>query len=106
MGRFIAGIVLLCLFVFTILVSVPESENLTRDFLVWIATLGFPGGLLLYFGQRYRTRRKVIINTAFLMLRESGSIDVLELAHRVGLSEDVVAQILAEARRKGLIPKD
>jgi len=40
------------------------------------------------------------------MLRESGSIDVLELAHRVGLSEDVVAQILAEARRKGLIPKD
>ena len=61
--------------------------------------------LLFYFGQRYLMRRKAIINTAFLMLRESRSIDVVELAHRVGLSEDFVAQILAEAQRKGLIPE-
>jgi len=101
MGRFIAGIVLLCLFVILIVILVSEGNE--NPWLA-IAALGLPGGLLLYSGQRYLMRRKAIINTAFLMLKESGSIEVVELAHRVGLSEDFVAQILAEARRKGLIP--
>ena len=101
MARFIAGIVLLCLGVILIVILVTEGNE---NILPAIAVFGLPGGLLLYFGQRYRTRRKAIINTAFLMLRESGSIDVVELAHRVGLSEDFVAEILAEARHKGLIP--
>ena len=86
-----------------ILIVILVSEG-NENLWLAIAGLGLPGGLLLYSGQRYRTRRKAVINTAFLMLRESRSIEVVQLAARVGLSEDFVAEILAEARRKGLIP--
>jgi len=103
MGRFIAGIVLLCLFVILVVILVSEGNY---DLWLAIAALGLPGGVLFYFRQRYRTRRKAVINNAFLILRESRSINVVELARRVGLSEDFVAEILAEAWRKGLIPKD
>jgi hypothetical protein len=92
----------LCLGLILIVILVSEgNENLWPAIIIF----GFPGGLLLYFGQRYLMRRKAIINTALFMLREPRSIDVVELAHRVGLSEDFVAQILAEVRRKGIIPE-
>jgi len=102
--RFIAGIVLLCLGTIFLLILLA-ARSPAGEIMVPIAMFGLPGGLLLYFGRRYLTRRKAIINTAFLMLRESRSINVAELAARVGLSEDSVAEILAEARHKGLIPE-
>ena|SRR3989442_11911750 len=62
------------------------------------------GALLAYFGWRARGRKKLVVERAFRMLRESNTIRTHELALGTGVSEMEVRQHLAEAQRSGLIP--
>lgn len=61
------------------------------------------GGLLAFFGLRTRTRKKLVVERAFQMLRESNAIRTHELAVATGLSEMEVRQHVTDAQRSGLI---
>jgi hypothetical protein len=62
------------------------------------------GGTLTYVGWRFRSRRKVIVERALGMLRESSVIRSHDLAVASGISEITVREHLAEAQRTGLFP--
>ena len=62
------------------------------------------GGVMIFFGAQYLSRRKTIIEFALQMLRSDEKIDAGELAQRFGMSEVVVRQHIAGAQRKGIIP--
>jgi len=62
------------------------------------------GGALIYFGAQYLKRVKTVTAFALQMIRESGKIDAVELAQRVGVSEVDIRGDISESQRKGIIP--
>ena len=61
------------------------------------------GGLLIYFGLRFISRRRTTIKQALQMLRESGGVDAGELADRIDANEVQVAKFLNYGRDKGIL---
>jgi hypothetical protein len=62
------------------------------------------GGMLAYFGQRYRSRKSAVTDASFQMLKEREKIDAAELSRRLGFSETEVRQYIMESQRAGLLP--
>lgn len=62
------------------------------------------GGILTYYGNKYKTKVKQTAEFALQMIRSDGKIDARELAQQVGVSEVDIRSFIAESQRKGVIP--
>jgi len=58
------------------------------------------GGVLIFFGAQYLSRKKSVTEFALQMLREDAKIDAGELARRVGVSEISVRSFVADSQRR------
>ncbi len=98
MKRFVWGIVLMVLGVMAMFGSVGEYPDIGG----FIMLVG--GGILTYYGNKYKTKVKQTAEFALQMIRSDGKIDARELAQQVGVSEVDIRSFIAESQRKGVIP--
>ena len=111
MGRLIIGIILAFFGVMVLIgVFIPDdaSPDDTSDdkaaVIVFSCLMIISGGLLIYLGVRFISRRRTVVESALQMLRESDNIDAGVLVNRFGVSEIKVRKFLSYGRTKGIIP--
>ena len=108
MKRFIAGIVLLSFFALGVLGCLTDptlsGEDLGYAILGGGLIFGLPGGLLVYYGKRFRDLEKMILNDMCTMLRTQERIDASALSVKYMIGQFQIQQILYTAQRKGIVP--
>jgi len=83
-----------------VLVALEGAFNRNDPYAVVLGILyAAGGGVLIFFVQRYLSRRKLTAEMALQMLREDGKINALDLAHRVGVFEVDVRGCIPDAQR-------
>ena len=103
MKRLVWGIIIAVCGVLFLVTAGHNPEGPAGSIILGLLCLA-GGGVMIYFGARYLSRRKSVAEIALQLLREEDKINAGDLARRLGMSEVTARQYIAEAQRKGVIP--